>query len=117
MEIKEVKIIPINSPDGRLLAYASAVVFGHLKLNSLRILAGQNGGYFVKPPSRKFADKDGNDHYMEFYHSVTKEFTAALFRAVSDAYKETLAGRPAPVAVETQAAPGTPPPDEDDVGF
>lgn len=125
MEIKDVKIFPVNSPDGNLLAYASVVIGGVLKLNSFRIMTARNGGYFIAPPSRKYTDREGNTQYSEYYHPINKEFQGALHRAISDAYKAKLGGRQPSAAVPQGQAqpqpvantPAGPPPVDDDLPF
>lgn len=86
--ISEVRIIPIRSNDG-LVAFASCVLNGILRLDNIGIISKADGSYRLSYPTKKLSNGQ-NYHY---FHPITQEAGETLQEAITKKFEELVKER------------------------
>ena len=73
----DIRVYPIDEPQGNTLAFASIAVAGLVAIRGIRAVEGKNGVFVAMPQSK---DKDGNYHDIAFplIGNLRKEINAAV---------------------------------------
>lgn len=80
-DISQVRITPVQPVNG-LLAFASVVLNGHIRLNSIAIHRKLDGsGYRLTYPTKRAGNED-----RTIFHPVTPELSKAIERALFEEY-------------------------------
>jgi stage V sporulation protein G len=82
----DVRVYPINEPQGNTKAFANVGIEDLVAINGIRVVSGEKGLFVTMPQSK---DKDGNYHDIAF--PINSELRKDINKAVLDAYKEIAA--------------------------
>jgi len=90
----------LDSPDGKLKAIASANI-GDFAVHGIRVYESEKG-LFASMPSTSYTDAQGEKHYEDIFHPVTKEAREQLCGAILGEYKNALTEAETAQVAETQ---------------
>lgn len=85
-DVTEIKVYPLKNGDGNIKAFAHIVLNGVLRLNSLKVVKGENG-LFVGYPAEK--GKDGQ--YYNIVNPITRETRNLIQDIVLANYEKAVA--------------------------
>ena|SRR3989344_696703 len=83
--ISEIQIIPVRSDTG-LVAFASCVFGGMLRLDSMGIISRADGSFRLSYPNKKL----GNGQSLQFFYPISREAGEALEKAIVKKYSDLL---------------------------
>lgn len=78
LAITDIKIRLVEDGTDGLLAWASCVIAGSIKLDNIAIRRGRDGGIYLTCPTKR---TDGGDRYP-YFNPISKEASAILERAI-----------------------------------
>lgn len=99
MNITEVRIKRFDTPQGKLLGFASITFDDCFVVHNLRVVSGEKG-VFVAMPSRQLP----NNKFVDVAHPVTNEMREKIQQAVLKQFDET----PPEAAKASEHPPETP---------
>lgn len=88
VNISEVRIIPIRSSDG-LVAFASCILNGILRLDNIGIISKADGSYRLSYPTKKLSNGQ-NYHY---FYPITKEAGDIIQEAITEKFDDLVKER------------------------
>ena len=83
--ISEIQIIPIRSDTG-LVAFASCVFGGMLRLDSIGIISRADGSFRLSYPAKKL----GDGQKLQYFYPINRGAGESLERAVVGKYRELI---------------------------
>ncbi|MCL2035032.1 MAG: SpoVG family protein [Oscillospiraceae bacterium] len=81
-----VRVFPIEEPQGNTLAFASVTVDDMVAIRGVRVFTGEDGGLFMSMPQSK-QEKEGEVKYHDIAFPLTKDLRNQMRRAVIDEFK------------------------------
>jgi stage V sporulation protein G len=84
----DVRVYPLDNPQGTTKAFANIGIEDLVAINGVRVVSGEKGDFVAMPQS-----KDKNGEYHDIAFPINGELRKELNKAVLDKYKESVKDR------------------------